>query len=263
MPVSSLLLRLHLVVVLAFLLFFALKAALLLLNRQEALRTLRARTRIVDSVLGLLILVSGGALLAQYPGTAPAWLWTKLALVLLLLPVGIAAMRRQHKVGVVLTLLGFLYIYGLAETGSLSLQRPTAPATAAVLPGLAETTATPDAAVPIEDTTAHHPARLSDTDAATIAAATPPAAEAAAPASGAGKPVLTAGKALFQQNCEVCHGPDGKRGLNGAHDLTKSNLNTAGRVYMVTQGLGKMPGFKGQLTDAQIQQVVAYSLTLK
>ncbi|MBD2714199.1 cytochrome c [Microvirga sp. STR05] len=263
MPVSSLLLRLHLVVVLAFLLFFALKAGLLLLNRLEALRSLRARTRIVDSVLGLLILVSGGTLLAQYPGAVPAWLWTKLALVLLLLPVGIAAMRRQHKVGVVLTLLGFLYIYGLAETGSLSLQRPTPPATAAVLPGLAETTATPDAAVPIEDTTAHHPTGLSDTEAAAIAAAAPPAADDSAPAAAPETPVLAAGKALFQQNCEVCHGPDGKRGLNGAHDLTKSNLNTAGRVYMVTQGLGKMPAFKGQLTDAQIQQVVAYSLTLK
>lgn len=259
MPVLSLLLRLHLVVVLAFLLFFALKTGLLLLGREEALRSLRARTRLADSVLGLLILVSGGALLALYPGPAPAWLWTKLALVLLLLPLGIAAMRRQHKVGVLLTLLGFLYIYGLAETGSLSLQRPTAPATATMLPGLAETTATPDAAVPIEDTTAHHPNRLSATDAATIATATPSAAEAAAPE----KPVLATGKALFAQNCEVCHGPDGKRGLNGAHDLTRSNLNTAGRVYMVTQGLGKMPGFKGQLTEAQIQQVVAYSLTLK
>ncbi|SHL59105.1 c-type cytochrome [Hymenobacter psychrotolerans] len=262
MPVSSLLLRLHLVVVLAFLLFFALKAGLLLLGRAEALRSLRARTRLADSLLGLLILVTGGTLLAQYPGTAPGWLWTKLALVLLLLPLGIAAMRRQHKAGVVLTLLGFLYVYGLAETGSLTLQRPAAPA-AAALPGLAETTATPDAAVPIEDTTAHHTTGLSDTDAATIAAASPPAPETATPAAASAKPVLAAGKALFAQNCEVCHGPDGKRGLNGAHDLTKSNLNTAGRVYMVTQGLGKMPGFKGQLTEAQIQEVVAYSLTLR
>ncbi|MCB2406822.1 c-type cytochrome [Hymenobacter lucidus] len=71
------------------------------------------------------------------------------------------------------------------------------------------------------------------------------------------------GKALYTQNCAVCHGADGKKGLNGAHDLTKSNLNTAGRVYMVTQGLGKMPGFKTQLTDEQIYQVVEYSLTLK
>ncbi|UOQ53587.1 c-type cytochrome [Hymenobacter cellulosivorans] len=82
---------------------------------------------------------------------------------------------------------------------------------------------------------------------------------AAAPAVAAELP----GKALYTQNCAVCHGPDGKLGLNGAHDLTKSNLNATGRVYMVTQGLGKMPSFKNQLSPEQIQQVVDYSLTLK
>ena len=74
---------------------------------------------------------------------------------------------------------------------------------------------------------------------------------------------LDAGKAIFAQRCVVCHGPDGKKGLNGAHDLTKSNLNATGRVYMVTNGLGKMPSFKAQLTAAEIEQVAAYSLTLR
>ncbi|WP_157807484.1 c-type cytochrome [Hymenobacter chitinivorans] len=86
-----------------------------------------------------------------------------------------------------------------------------------------------------------------------------PAETAAAPAAAAELP----GQALFVQNCAVCHGPDGKLGLNGAHDLTKSNLNATGRVYMVTQGLGKMPSFKDKLSPEQIQQVVDYSLTLK
>jgi RimJ/RimL family protein N-acetyltransferase/cytochrome c553 len=71
------------------------------------------------------------------------------------------------------------------------------------------------------------------------------------------------GKAIFLQNCAICHGQNGQLGLNGAHDLTKSNLNQMGRVYMVTNGLGKMPGFKGQLTPEQIEQVAAYTLTLK
>ena len=74
---------------------------------------------------------------------------------------------------------------------------------------------------------------------------------------------VAAGKALFQQNCAVCHGNDGKLGVNGAHDLTKSNLNTTGRVYMVTNGLGKMPAFKKTLTEEEIEQVVAYSMTLQ
>ena len=78
----------------------------------------------------------------------------------------------------------------------------------------------------------------------------------------AGPPLLP-GQVLFQQNCVRCHGANGKRGLNGAHDLTKSNLNVFGRTYLVTSGLGKMPAFGKMLTPAQVQQVVAYSLTLR
>ena len=79
----------------------------------------------------------------------------------------------------------------------------------------------------------------------------------------AAKPPLLPGQLLFQQNCARCHGANGKRGLNGAHDLTKSNLNDFGRTYLVTNGMGKMPAFGKKLTAAQVQQVVAYSLTLR
>ena len=71
------------------------------------------------------------------------------------------------------------------------------------------------------------------------------------------------GQLIFQKNCGRCHGADGRLGRNGAHDLTKSNLNAFGRTYLVTNGLGKMPAFSKTLTPAQIDQVVAYSLTLK
>jgi cytochrome c6 len=71
------------------------------------------------------------------------------------------------------------------------------------------------------------------------------------------------GQLIFQKNCVRCHGKDGRLGLNGAHDLTKSNLNTMGRTYLVTNGMGKMPSFSKVLTTAQVAQVVAYSLTLK
>ena len=83
------------------------------------------------------------------------------------------------------------------------------------------------------------------------------------PRPAAAKPPLVPGQALFQKNCVRCHGANGKLGLNGAHDLTKSNLNAFGRTYLVTNGLGKMPAFGKTLTPAQVQQVVAYSLTLK
>ena len=80
--------------------------------------------------------------------------------------------------------------------------------------------------------------------------------------ASAAPPVLP-GQLLFQQNCVRCHGANGRKGANGAHDLTKSNLNAFGRTYLVMNGMGKMPAFGKKLTAAQVQQVVAYSLTLK
>ena len=71
------------------------------------------------------------------------------------------------------------------------------------------------------------------------------------------------GKVLYARNCARCHGPDGRAGLNDAHDLTRSNLNAFGRAYLVTNGLGKMPAFKEYLTPQEVEAVVAYSLTLK
>ena len=71
------------------------------------------------------------------------------------------------------------------------------------------------------------------------------------------------GQLLFQKNCVRCHGADGQLGRNGAHNLTKSNLNAFGRTSLVTNGLGKMPAFGKTLTPAQVQAVVAYSLTLR
>ncbi|WP_375433794.1 c-type cytochrome [uncultured Hymenobacter sp.] len=264
MSFSALLLRLHLLVLLAFLLFYAIKAALLFSSRQETLRNLRARTRIVDSLLGLLILGSGIWLVAQYPGAAPRWLWVELGLAVVLLPLAIAAMRRQYKLGVACTLLGLLYLYGVAQAGSLTLRRPTRPVASTAALGRPETTPTPDAAPPI-DTLADDEPGLSEAEADALKSATVSAALASPPAEpeNDGEDILADGKALFNNNCAACHGADGRLGLNGAHDLSKSNLNTTGRVYMVTQGLGKMPSFKDKLTTAQIQHIVAYSLTLK
>ena len=77
------------------------------------------------------------------------------------------------------------------------------------------------------------------------------------------RPPVLPGQLLFQKNCVRCHGANGKRGLNGAHDLSKSNLNAFGRTYLVANGMGKMPAFGKKLTAAEVEQVVAYSLTLK
>jgi mono/diheme cytochrome c family protein/uncharacterized membrane protein SirB2 len=263
--------RLHAVVVVLTLLFFLYKLVLLLTGRQEQLRHLRARTRWADSLLLGAGLLTFAAAVLTYAGPLSSWLWAPVLLTLFLLFGFLRALRQERKLMAALTLLAAVLPNLIRVHSALFTQWPQQPnvlrqallgeapnaaALSGTIPtaaGLPETTATPDADVPIENA----PAGLSDADTATIAGAT--SDEPAATPS----PELAAGQALFAKNCVVCHGPDGQRGLNGAHDLTKSNLNTAGRVYLVTNGLGKMPAFQGKLTDAQIQQVVAYSLTLR
>ena len=74
---------------------------------------------------------------------------------------------------------------------------------------------------------------------------------------------VAAGEKIFRTYCITCHGIDGKLGLNGAKDLSISQLTTEERVVQVTKGKGLMTPFEGILNAEQIQQVVAYAETLK
>ena len=68
-----------------------------------------------------------------------------------------------------------------------------------------------------------------------------------------------AGATVFAENCSVCHGANGKGG-NGGPDLTSiADAKVFAKVVkQVANGGGGMPAFKGQLNDAQIDDVSAY-----
>jgi mono/diheme cytochrome c family protein len=79
------------------------------------------------------------------------------------------------------------------------------------------------------------------------------------------------GAALFKAKCAPCHGPDGKgqtpmgkavkaRDL-GSEEVQKES--DAQLTEIVNNGKGKMPAYKGKLTDAQIKDLVAFVRTLK
>ncbi len=80
----------------------------------------------------------------------------------------------------------------------------------------------------------------------------------------------SSGAAIFKANCQVCHGPSGipnptMARLLGVPAVTSSQmkkLTLQEMVSTVTNGKGKMPAWKGKLTDAQINAVVAYLRTL-
>ncbi|HNR55307.1 MAG TPA: cytochrome c [Flavobacteriales bacterium] len=70
------------------------------------------------------------------------------------------------------------------------------------------------------------------------------------------------GKAVFNMNCTLCHGRDGKAGLNGAKDLTVSTLTAEEMMAIVKNGKGAMAPYKQVLSAKEIEAVVAYIRTL-
>ncbi len=77
---------------------------------------------------------------------------------------------------------------------------------------------------------------------------------------------VAAGKEIFEQNCILCHGADGKGTLAGAPDLTAMKaqiLNAPGKPFcVISDGHDQMPSWKDQLTTEQMWQVLTFIATL-
>jgi len=79
------------------------------------------------------------------------------------------------------------------------------------------------------------------------------------------------GEATFKAKCAMCHGTDGTgntqigknmkiRSLKSADDIKETDAEL---LKQTKEGVGKMQGYAGKLTDAQIQDVVTYIRTLQ
>ncbi len=64
-------------------------------------------------------------------------------------------------------------------------------------------------------------------------------------------------KGLYENNCSACHGNNGKLGIAGSKDLTKTQLDIAGINQIILQGKGMMPPAT-QLSPEQAQSVAEY-----
>lgn len=73
---------------------------------------------------------------------------------------------------------------------------------------------------------------------------------------------INAGK-IFKTSCAVCHGVDGKLGINGAKDLTTATTTLEERVTQITNGKGLMTPFGSILKAEEIQAVAKYTMQLK
>ena len=79
------------------------------------------------------------------------------------------------------------------------------------------------------------------------------------------------GADTFKAKCAMCHGADGSAstgmgksmGLKPLGGSEVQAMSDADMTALITDGKGKMPAYKGKLSDAQIKDVVAYIRTLK
>ena len=79
------------------------------------------------------------------------------------------------------------------------------------------------------------------------------------------------GEAIFKAHCQACHGATGTPsagiakmlGVKAVSDPAMKKLTAAEMIAAVKSGKGKMPSFKGKLSDTQIKDVVSYLRTLK
>jgi mono/diheme cytochrome c family protein len=79
------------------------------------------------------------------------------------------------------------------------------------------------------------------------------------------------GEATYKAKCAMCHGADGTgntpigksmklRSLKSPEDVKATDAEL---FKQTKDGVGKMQGYAGKLTDAQIQDVVTYIRTLQ
>jgi mono/diheme cytochrome c family protein len=79
------------------------------------------------------------------------------------------------------------------------------------------------------------------------------------------------GADIFKAKCAMCHGADGSAstgmgksmGLKPLSSPEVQNMSDADLIALISNGKGKMPAYKGKLSDADIAAVVKYVKTLK
>ena len=77
------------------------------------------------------------------------------------------------------------------------------------------------------------------------------------------------GKALYEGKCAMCHGKDGvaKAVAKGSANLNDAKWQTATKVEaietVITDGKGKLKGYKDKMSAEEIKAVAAYVKTIK
>jgi cytochrome c6 len=72
------------------------------------------------------------------------------------------------------------------------------------------------------------------------------------------------GQEIYLENCASCHGSDGKLGLSGAYDLSKSGLTIEEVKKVLNEGRNGMPPMKEILSSQEkVDKVAEYTIELR
>ena len=79
----------------------------------------------------------------------------------------------------------------------------------------------------------------------------------------------SSGEAIYKAKCQSCHGAEGTpnpgiakaMGVKPASDPSVKSISEAQMIADTTNGKGKMPAFKGKITDPEIKASVDYFRT--
>ena len=149
----------------------------------------------------------------------------KTIIVFACIPLGIIGLKRGIKPMAVLSLIGFIYVYGVAETKSLTMKKKKFVASEVVVEEIKE--------VAPEQMTEEIKAEQE-------------------------KAVLSNGQAIYEGLCVQCHGMDGKLGKYSAKNLAESAMTKEQKIQIIKEGKGMMNGFGKDLKDSEVEQIVEY-----
>jgi cytochrome c6 len=77
---------------------------------------------------------------------------------------------------------------------------------------------------------------------------------------------VAAAKSVYTSKCSICHGPDGHGNtsigknlkIKDFHSPDVQQTSDSDLKLIIMNGKNKMPSFKGKLSDAQIDELIAY-----
>ena len=111
----SLLKNAHKGIIYLFLGWMVLKLILMIVQDKNTFNKFRDKTKVVEMILGTLILVSGAWLFIECPVQKQGWLHLKMALAIIGIPIAIIGFKKDKVLLVVVSILMFLYVFWIAS----------------------------------------------------------------------------------------------------------------------------------------------------